>query len=173
MKRSTIVPIAVCLLFAGCGGDDGAEDRANPSDRPTTTAAPSGPAPTRAEYIARADKLCKRTNARAKPVVRRLLRAKPDEELSLYPIADDYRELEQLYRGLVDDLLAIQAPPQRGAILDEYKRVLRRRALLASNMAAAAEEDHLSRYMAFFAKIVPIGVLSERLAKRYGFKECE
>jgi hypothetical protein len=154
--------LAVAVVVAACGGGGyaGGDDAR---------------APTRAQYIARTDKLCKASNTRTRALNVQLLRAaagaRNDRELlrRLAPI------LERGYGKVRDNVAAFQAsnpPADDDAAIERIRAAYDKQAEQVRRLAAAARAGDVARFRALSDEQEEVVTRARRLARGYGFREC-
>lgn len=172
MRRLATGSVAVCLLLAGCGGDDDTPE--DQSDTGTTTTR-TAPAPTRAEFIAAADAFCKRANTQAKRLNTRVTRAQQtaaDAQSALRAMAPILREGLPFQRARTRALRAIDAPAADQATIDKYLDLATRQTKAIERLADAAKDADVKRFSTVAGEQGRLSKQSDALAKSYGFKEC-
>lgn len=150
--------VAAALAATACGGDGG-DDRA----------------PTRAQYIAKTDMLCKASNTRTRALNVQLRRAAAgagnDRDLlrRLAPI------LERGYGKVRDNAAAYQAadpPPDDAAEIDRIRAAYDKQADQVRKLAATARAGDVARFRSQSAEQEDLVTRARRLARAYGFREC-
>jgi hypothetical protein len=154
--------LAVAVVAAACGGGgDARDDHAR--------------APTRAQYVARTDRLCKASNARTRALNVQLLRAaagaRNDRELlrRLAPI------LQRGYGKVRDTAAAFQAsnpPPDDAAAIERIRAAYDKQAEQLRRLAAAARAGDAARFRTLSDEQRKVVTRARRLARGYGFREC-
>jgi hypothetical protein len=151
------VLVAVALL-AGCGGSGGDDDP-----------------PTRAQFIAKTDRLCQTSNRRTRALNVQLAtaaaRARDDEDLlrRLAPI------LERGYGPLRDNAAAFQAanpPADDAAAIERIRKAYDEQAELVRRLAAAAKRGDVPAFKSLSERQKEVVTRARRLARGYGFEQC-
>ena len=154
---------ATVLALGACGGDSG------------DSGGDEEPAPTRASYIEKTDRLCEASNRRTLELNRELQRAATaaggDADLlrRFAPI------LRRGYGPVRDNAVAFRAavpPPADEAPIARISRIYDQQAELVRKLAAAAERGESARFRALSAQQRALVVRARRLARAYGFEEC-
>jgi len=147
----------VALAMAGCGGED------------------DQTAPTRAQFITTADKLCTSSNRRTRSLNLQLRRASAgaggERELlrRLAPI------LERGAGGVGENAAAFRAtrPPAGDEVeIDLIRGLYDRQAQLARQLAAAAKAGDVAQFKALSTQQTDVVGRARRLSRAYGFREC-
>lgn len=160
MRRAfcrAVLAFAAAVLVAGCGGlgDDDA--------------------PTRAQFIAKTDRLCEASNTRTRALNVELRAAaeaaRNDAELlrRLAPI------LKRGYGPVRDNAAAFQAanpPAGDAAAIERIRRAYDEQAELVRRLAAAAKRGDVPAFMALSEEQKDVVMRARSLARSYGFREC-
>jgi hypothetical protein len=165
------VPVA-----AGCGG--GGTGSPTPATQPTAAPAaqPSQPqGPTKAKFIALADRECRHTNARIKPIIARLIKL----DLSAQPLAfrlsgyrDAFHDLGIEYEDLVSALQQLDQPQRDHRLVTRTLRLLDTIPLHLDRVQASISSlDGLSLIRAEI-KLNQTFVRLGGTADAYGFNVC-
>jgi hypothetical protein len=165
------VLVACGLLLGACGGDESAKQKGG---------APAGPHPSKAEFIARADRVCADVNRRG----RRLERRKPRTPAELVRAAGATTDL---LREAVRRLEAIGVPAGgagAGAkrfvdsaklLTDPLKRLERSAKRLRSAVAAKSRDRVQTAVLDLQEALIDLQQANRKntkIAKRYGMKDC-
>jgi hypothetical protein len=146
-------------LLAGCGGDDD-----NGSD-----------APTREEYIARADAFCKKANAEAKQLNERAQAVAGRErgaKAQLQAVAPIFDEGYEVQRRSLDGFKKIPYPPEDRETIEGLFRAGEQLTALVKDLGEAAEAGDLARFRSISAQQDRIRARTRAIQREYGFKEC-
>jgi hypothetical protein len=178
-----IVLTAAALLVAGCGEDEGDSG----GGEAATTAKPEPPAaPTKQEYIAEADKICKEAQRDQADVVAELnkhlealaLERPPEEQqASATAAAKEYDALADTRDDVSQDLEALDEP-EEGAAEDYLKsrerntEALRESAKAFQAFANSPTQEASDAAGQAAKKTNSLGAEGEKLAEDYGFKVC-
>jgi hypothetical protein len=158
--RSTLpcaAVVAAALAFAACGG--GGDDTSL----------------TRAQYIAKTDKLCTASNTRTRALNVKLRRAvagaRSDRERlrRLAPI------LQRGYGSVRDNAAAFQAanpPADDAAAVERIRAAYDKQAQQVRKLATAARSRDVARFRELSAEQEDLVKRARRLARGYGFREC-
>ena len=160
MRRNlcTALLVAAAVLVAACGGGDGDDD-----------------APTKAQFIAKTDRLCEASNRRTRALNVQLRSAadasRDDEDLlrRLAPI------LERGYGPVRDNAASFQAanpPAGDAAAIERIRKAYDEQAELVRRLAAAAKRGDVPAFMARSEEQKDVVSRARRLARAYGFQEC-
>jgi hypothetical protein len=148
----------VALVLPGCGGGDERHG-----------------APTRAQFIAKADALCQASNRRTRALnlqLRRagaLARGERDLLRRLAPI------LERGAGGVARNAAAFRAaePPAADEVeIDLIRGLYDQQTRLARRLAAAAAKGEVSSFKALSTQQDDVVARARRVSRAYGFKEC-
>jgi predicted lipid-binding transport protein (Tim44 family) len=158
--RQLAAALLVCAsLLAACGGDDD-----NGSD-----------APTREEYIARADAFCKKGNAEAKRINERAqaaasgVRGAKAQIEAVAPIFDEGYELQ---RRLLDEFKKIPYPPEDRKTIQELHAAGEQLTALVKELGEAARAGDVNRFRSISAQQDRIRSRTRVIQREYGFREC-
>ena len=157
--RWSLVCIALVLAFTavGCGGGD------------------DGDAPTRAQFIAQTDELCKASNRRTRTLNLKLRRAaagaRDDRDLlrRLAPILE--RGYDRV-RANAAAFRAVEPPDDDAAEIARLRRLYDQQAQFVRPLAAAARRGDVSGFESLTAQQRDVVTRARRLSRAYGFKQC-
>jgi hypothetical protein len=124
--RVSVGAVALGLALAGCGGGSSKTAVTQPASVPAPQPAqPQGP--TKADFIALADRECRHTNQRIKPIIVRLIKL----DLSAQPLAfrlsgyrDAFHDLGVEYEDLVSALQQLDQPQRDHRLVTRTLRLL-------------------------------------------------
>jgi hypothetical protein len=124
--RASVGVVALGLALAGCGGGSSKTPVTQPASVPAPRPAqPQGP--TKADFIALADRECRHTNQRIKPIIVRLIKL----DLSAQPLAfrlsgyrDAFHDLGVEYEDLVSALQQLDQPQRDHRLVTRTLRLL-------------------------------------------------
>jgi hypothetical protein len=149
---------AIAAFVAACGGSSG-----------------DGDALTRAQFIAKTDRLCQASNRRTRALNLQLndaaARSRDDTELlrRLAPI------LERGYGPVRDNAAAFQAanpPAGDAAAIERIRKAYDEQAELVRRLAAAARRDDIDAFKTLSVQQKDVVTRARTLARAYGFEEC-
>ena len=160
MRRNlcTALLVAAAVLVAACGGGDGDDD-----------------APTKAQFIAKTDRLCEASNRRTRALNVQLRSAadasRDDEDLlrRLAPI------LERGYGPVRDNAASFQAtnpPAGDAAAIERIRKAYDEQAEQVRKLAAAARRRDVAAFRALSEEQKEVVTRARRLARGFGFQEC-
>jgi hypothetical protein len=180
--RLAVLLFAAAVLVTGCGSSDGdTQQEANRSEsRPTSTTEATStrtaePEPTRQEFIAQGDALCKRANVEIKALNERFRRTvrgvtDPNEALSLaVPV------LAEGYANQRQDVAAfrkLEPPPADRDVFDRIVQALEQQVALVGRLADAAEAGDVDRFQSVSRELDTTRIRARGLLQGYGFREC-
>jgi uncharacterized protein DUF4352 len=148
--------LAVGVLLLGltvpvaCGGDDGE------------------PSPTRAQFVSRADLVCKRLRELSRPIDRRLDRtSSPRKQLSLLRQRRSYQD------GALTRLEGLDVPEADREAVARYISAMKKRRDLGRRLESALEREDLPAARATLLDGVEVNRAAFRAAIRLGFEQCE
>ena len=184
-----IVLAAGALLVAGCGGDEGAtgEDEGDTGETAATPAEPEQPAaPTKQEYIAEADTICREAQREQADVVAELnkhletLRSETAPEAqrtSATAAAEAFDTLARARDDVSRELEALEAPKGGAAkdYLESRKRntqALRESAKAFRAFASSMTQETADAATAAAERNNSLSAEGEQLAKNYGLEVC-
>jgi hypothetical protein len=176
-RRGAGALAAAAILAAGCGSTS----RPSPSSAPatsavSTTAQPAEPAPpSKDEFIAAADKACRHTNRRLKPVIERLVRL----DLSTQPLAfrlsgyrDAFHDLGVEYEDLISELQQLPPPPRDHRMLTRMFRLIDAIPLHLDRLQASITDLDIVLLIRAEIKLNQTFVRLGGTADAYGFRVC-
>ena len=157
--RSSVLAMlaAVLVVLAGCG-DSGGDD-----------------APSRAEFIAKTDRLCEASNTRTRALNLELsdaaARSRNDADLlrRLAPI------LKRGYGPVRDNAAAFEAanpPPGDDAAIERIRKAYDEQAELVRRLAATAQRGDVDAFKSLSEEQRDVVTRARTLARAYGFREC-
>ena len=144
------------MFLAGCG-DDGP-----PSDA-------------RADYIARADRICAEANRQGASINDRLRavdKAATDPEAALAEAAPILREAATSQREANEKLKSLPAPSADRDEINKLNALHDDQVELVDRMADAAEAGDVQRLQTTGAEVEPVSERARDAAQDFGFKEC-
>jgi len=140
--RSASAVVLSALVFAGCGGDD---------------------APSKADVIADADKICADGNKELEAV---------GEPMSIEDVPDFARRSVPIVESTIDDVAALEAPDEGKADFDAFVRTTREAVEIVKPLADSDPASEGPEIEAALEEANASGTMGEEAAKAYGFKEC-
>lgn len=166
--------VLLCVAaLAGCGG--GSTNTTTTTDtRASSSAALAVPAtPTKAQFIARADTICARTNAKLKPVQQRLAAlARASESTVEAKGSSVLREGAAITREGIAQLQALTVPQGDAPTVRKIVTALDDEAADIDNMASATASGEASAIEAAKRAEQTTKATYDGLAQGYGFKVC-
>ncbi len=166
--------VAAALLYlaalAGCGGGSTSTTAATVTrvPSPSTSAVPA--APTKAQFIARADAICARTDAKLKPAKKRL--GAVENVVGSKEGAAALRQAASITREGIAQLQALTVPQGDAATVQKVITALDDEAADIDNMASAAAAGEASAIEAAKQAMQTTKATYDGLAQGYGFKVC-
>ena len=118
---------------------------------------------TKAQLIARADRICARVERRTEALPPPLER----EELSA-----SLRRVQELRAGAMDDLRALEPPPGAADVYDEMLDAMSRVSDHLPELAKATESGDAARVDRVTEEILAVQEHSDSVARAYGFRTC-
>jgi hypothetical protein len=150
--RSTAAAIAVvaaCLLAVGCGSDDDADGE--------------GARLTKAEFITRADAICKDANDRIDAI---------PEPQTTEELAELGRQVLDIGREQLARLRALRPPAADEETINGTYDVIEEQLGVAEELVAAAEEGDLQGLQELLEQGERLDARGDRIARDYGLKDC-
>ncbi len=153
---------AAVLALAGCGDD---------KDEPAANASGGAAKPlTKAQFIARADAICRDVKAAQQPYTDRIRALSRVDQLErLAPILEGAQEESR--KGL-QRLRALPAPEEDRATLDGYYAAAQKLLDAGAELAAAAKANDRARGRKVAASAGALSADEQRLADDYGLEDC-
>jgi hypothetical protein len=176
LSRFALAAVALTLLAAvtgGCGGTSTTTTTAVArTSSPTTPAAPAGP--TKGQFIARADAICARTNAKLKPVQTELaaLGRQSDSSVGRVNAARVERRSAAITREGIAQLQALPVPHGDASRVQKIIAALDDLAADIDNIAAATPGNETTAIEAAGQAARTTKATYQGLAQGYGFKVC-
>jgi hypothetical protein len=150
---------ALALALAACGG----------------SSSQAGKPLTRAQYIAKADKLCTASNARTRALNDKLVRAASETTTNAQLLRRLAPILRQGYAPIAANASTFDAvaPPVADAVaIERIREAYDQQAELVRRLAIAAEGNDADRFKSLSRTQTQVVARARRLARAYGFKEC-
>jgi hypothetical protein len=169
MHRTFLALLGVAaLVCAGCGDDKKDSDK-KPAD--TDDAAPTATQPplTKAQFIAKADVICRENKRATKKYDDRVDALDDDDYKGFGEVLDD--GLPELRKG-VERLKALPAPTEDKATLDAYFASREKTFTVLEQVADVSKDGSKSDVEKIVNDNEDINETEKRLAKEYGFKVC-
>lgn len=179
--------VAASLVAAGCGGDD-SDDTGSPEPSAEAPEAPAEPAaPTKKEYLADADQICKKASVRADKLSEDInselsgeleTGTSPEaQRASATKASDLFDELADARDATTKDLAKLEAPDEGPPTEYLKARETATKATRDDAKAYGALADELTQEVADEAgasleKSNQLRDEATKIAKRYGFKVC-
>jgi hypothetical protein len=169
MGTRSALAVAVCVLgLAGCGGGTKTIIQSR-----TTTQTETGPPPTKAEFIARADAICDQYGPQ---------RDRLNKQLSQYTEGVSRTQANQaaeVLRNTADvlrqEFLAIRQlpePPADASVIDSYLSSAETTISDVDKLAAAVADYDVTRIKSVSGEMTTDGSKTQGIADGYGFKVC-
>ena len=155
MKRTLLSLIAVAALAAGCGGGDGG--------------------PTKAEYIARADRICQATKAETAPLVQQLTAAAGSGSVTTAQarkLARVAGRLQTMGAAYVARLKALDRPSGDTGDVDRFLTSSGQVVDALGRAAAALKTGNVTGALGLLQANTVTAAAAGSAAQAYGFKEC-
>jgi hypothetical protein len=170
---AAIAAVLCAAAVAGCGGGSTRTTAATVTraSSPSTAAVPA--APTKAQFIARADAICARTNAKLKPVQQHLSALARQSESAIEsegPTA--FRQGAAITREGIAQLQALSVPTGDVATVQKIITALDDEAADIDNIAAATAHGEGSAIEAAKRAEQTTKATYQGLAQGYGLKVC-
>ena len=158
---------AAALTVAGCGGDDGG----------AASSSSSGGAPaalTKAEYITKADAICRDTQKRLGPVEDDLDALPKDSQGRGKPkqIAPILARILDATNGGYERLKALPAPAEDRATLNRWLASTLESTAALEDLQTAVRAGDRAQAEGPGKRVESITTEQRRLARQYGFKDC-
>jgi hypothetical protein len=190
-SRANWITVALSVLattaLIGCGGDDSDDDESNGGSSAQTTTTES-PAPTKAEYIAAADKACAAAIKANKPTFDEINAAIARQNAAGQAgesIAEPLREQARLWSRIVQARRELTAklealdPPDSGqppgyfAARDQATKATKQHSETLVEGAEMPATDAVAAQNASGERLSAASKKALRIAEKYGFKTCE
>jgi hypothetical protein len=159
-----VLAIAASLAAFGCGGGDDS----------TTSQSGQGEALSKSQFIARADAICRRYNARIAPLEAKFteLQRQGLSGARLSQGADLLRQDASLAQQEEADLRELQPPADDASTIERWLTSGEATALLANKIADAFESGDSEAISSFSAALNTQGTKTGRIVEGYGFEVC-
>jgi hypothetical protein len=177
-------PLAICLLvviaaITGCGGSSGSsssssDSSSDPSSSTGSTQVTSGESPTKSEFIAQADDICKTIKEEAAPLEARFqqLSEKAKSSSEFKQLADLLRELVGYSAKGVDQIQELEPPVADQGAVDAYTTTIDSRVSTGKEFADALDAGAQEQVSTLSKQASALTSKAEQMAKTYGFKVC-
>ena len=156
-----LAPCCVALALVGCGGDD------------------DGNSPTRSEFIAAADEICRDARSESESLqgrLNRLAQGRGNTPEELDEAARLLRQLADVNQSIVRQIGDLRSPPEDREVVEKLLATGERSVALALDLAdaylAASETPGQSDIPGATAALGKTVAKSRRLAHDYGFEVC-
>ena len=181
MRSALAIGVAAAAFgLTACGGDDsdsksggGSATKAITSSTAPVTAAPA-PAPGKAGYIKRADRVCLAARKKLVPIRAKLLPASqgtnPDVVFRQY--AKLTGQAATVYGRTADELEALEPPPADEALIDRLNQLVEQIAGIERQISAASAEHDGSKVKSLNLAVTRVFDEYRTRAQAYGFKVC-
>jgi hypothetical protein len=178
-KRSSAIALALAGLVAtGCGSSGGGTPSPAPTTQPVTTAAaqaPSAKGTTKADFIALADRSCRHTNRRLKPIISRLVKLDQSAQPLAFRLSgyrDGFHDLGVEYEDLVSELQQLDQPQRDHRLVTRTLRLLDAIPLHLDRLQAAITSLDGDSFIRAEIKLNQTFVRLGGTADAYGFNVC-
>ena len=173
IRRGAAVGVVVALV-AGCGSSSSSTSSSTGS---SATASTSAGAPTKAEFIARADSICRQSKTKYDPQVKAAKAAlsaeqKQDSAANRHALGAALNQEAQIAATVLNQLRALQPPPGDGATIGSYFDSVGTNINLAHQFVNAIDNNNVQALQTISQQLNRVTATAERQAKSYGFKVC-
>jgi len=165
--------MGVYLHFGESGGC-GSTSTKTATTPATTSTTVSKPAPTRAQFIAQADEICKTAHAKIAPLKARAeaLRGQSQNSSTYKNLASLLREDVAISRAVQKNLQALPQPPADTATIEKMLAGFSEEITDKNNAADAVAHEEISGIQAANTADKKANAFDEGLAQGYGMKFC-
>jgi hypothetical protein len=157
---------AAALLTAGCGGSDSKGDEPSASTPAGTTSTAAEPAITKAEFIAQADRACRKTQTKQNELRREAVGKKTSE------LVPTLRRQATLAQTLADDLGKVSTPEGDATSVAAFIDSVRKIGIYSKALSDSIEAKHDKTASHLATKLVNWRQVEHTLGQSYGFKVC-
>ncbi|MFL5842838.1 MAG: hypothetical protein ACJ77Z_20515 [Thermoleophilaceae bacterium] len=180
MRRSSALAVALAgtaLAVAACGSGSGARSQARRVQPVATTAAQPAQAEgvTKADFIALADRTCRHTNKRLKPIISRLVRLDQSTQPLAFRLSgyrDGFHDLGVEYEDLVSELQQLDQPRRDHRMVTRTLRLLDAIPLHLDRLQASISSLDAESFIRAEIKLNQTFVRLGGTADAYGFNVC-
>jgi hypothetical protein len=168
---------AAALVAVGCGSSGGSRPQAPATQAVATTVAqPSQPpATTKADFVALADRRCRHTNQRLKPIINRLVKLDQSTQPLAFRLSgyrDGFHDLGVEYEDLVSELQQLDQPRRDHRLVTRTLRLLDAIPLHLDRLQAAITSLDGESFIRAEIKLNQTFVRLGGTADAYGFNVC-
>jgi hypothetical protein len=170
-----VLSVAYAVLAAGCGGGGAVSTPAAPVPAATTATAVAHHGPSKATFIASADRRCRVTNRRLKPIIERIVRLDLSTQPVLYRLSgyrDAFHDLGIEYEDLVSELQQLEPPAREHRLVTRTLRLLDSIPLHLDRLQASITSLDVLSFLRAELKLNKAFVRLGGTADSYGFKVC-
>jgi hypothetical protein len=173
--RLTVFAVLAALAAAGCGSTATPTATRPATSSRTETAAASEPIPTRAQFIAQADAICRRLRAEQAPLKARVaaLQGLSERARSTFKtLASLLRQSIALARAADTRFAAIPRPVGDAATIDKLLAIHSEEVTEATNYANALDSYQRSAWEAAGAALTKAEAFDRGISQGYGMEVC-
>jgi hypothetical protein len=169
---AAVALVVASVVLAGCGGeDDEATTKRRPSAGVTRTApASSGEAPTKEEFLRKANALCAEAKRRAAPISD-AVNAKVDNEDAI-GVAAELRKGLPIADQFLDGIRALTPPRGDEAIVGRYVDIVAAQRRRIPPLVEALEAEDISSIEVLAAELRQGNRRAQHLTRGYGLTRC-
>jgi hypothetical protein len=166
VRRAALATAASALVVvAGCGGGGGKSTGGTSESGRSSTTAPT-PALTRAEFLARGDRLCQSYRAQVRAIPAPSASATPAETVAYL------RALATVATRLLTQFSALTPPPGDAAAVNQYLSSMKTQIQLTNQVADELSGGNAAAAKAHLQSLQRAAPQVRALAHGYGFKVC-
>ncbi len=164
--------VVTSVVLLGCGGGDEEERKAPPRPSPAAREASRTPgeAATSPTFLRKADAACADAKRRVAPIYHAVEAKVADMDAA--GVAVELRKALPIADALVERMRALAPPADDEAFIAQYLETIAQQRRRISSLAAALEAEDISRIELLAAQLRQGNRRAQRLAKRYGSKDC-
>ncbi len=163
--RPLVLILLIAGLIAGCGDDD--DDSSGQASSEATT---TEQAPTKAEFIRQADRICGEGDRELAPILETInTKAKRGD---IDGVVAEYRKAEPIIEEQLAELRKLTPPDDDEETVSKYLDSVAEGADLVPRLLESLEDEDKERAETLGKEAARVQLRSQRLARGYGFKEC-
>lgn len=167
-----VAVVLACLVPSGCDGDN---DQAPSRPRPSAPVADErragrGEAPTKPEFVQKADAVCARAKRRAAPISAAAEARVADEDAA--GVAAELRKALPIADQFLGRMRALTPPKGDESTVGRYLDLVADQRKLIPPLVEALEAEDISTIEVLVAELREGNGRIRRLAHRYGFRDC-
>jgi hypothetical protein len=172
--RSFLLSLVAVGVVSGCGGTTTTVRKPTQTTQASTITLPAASASARAQYVARADRICFSYRGRAAHFQDRLseLADTPASTENEQKAAEVMRNVAQLLSEVLHKLSRLSPPPGDEPAIRAYFNATRDEIDLVKEQASALEELDASRAQFLNARLRTAIDKVKQIARGYGFRVC-